>query len=264
MKPFDLLKKLLSLPALACSLALVSDSLAERPVESIKVASHTITGTVTYVFTRDGAENHKYAVLIQIDGVEKGEGFKKNEYIYAYAYQRKADAPRVPASNGHSAIPKEGARIRAHLKQGNGLMEALYPDWFEVLPPLTTKAHGKVGPALRKNLIKQLERYKSAPYIDVKEWHYGERKAGELEGTWLCGGAKAVFGADGSFSESFDSTMTKGLYAISDKGLIVTYSVRESGHGLGSSYRLQSDGKTLLGVQGPNPNAVWIRAKGGK
>lgn len=260
MKTSDRLKKFSTLLALACSLVLGCDALAERPVESIKEASHTITGTVTYVFARDGAENHKYAVLIRIDGVDKGKGFTNNDYIYAYAFQRKADAPVAAAASGHRAIPKEGARIRAHLKRGNGLMEALYPDWFEVLPPLTKKDGGKGGSALRKNLEKQLARYK-----DVTVWHYRERKAGELEGTWVSresGGAKVVFGADGSFSENFGGKMTNGLYAISDKGLIVSYSEREGGGSLGSWYRLQSDGKTLTGPSGPRPDAVWIRAVG--
>lgn len=251
------------LPTLALigALFVQASALAERPVEKADAASHIVTGTVFKVFHHDSPENAEFLVQIKIQSIEKGAGYEKGDYIFAYAYQRKADAPRVPASTGHSSIPKEKQLIRAHIKRGKGQMEALYPDWFEVLPPLTTKAHGKARSALRKNLIKRLARYKSAPYIDVKEWHYGERKAGELEGTWIYEGGsdKAVFGADGSFSESFAGKMTKGLYAISDKGLIVTYSEREGGGELGSSYQLQSDGKTLIGPHGPKPNAVWKR-----
>ncbi|CAN5292880.1 hypothetical protein BH23VER1_BH23VER1_12390 [soil metagenome] len=251
------------LPTLALigTLFVQAIALAERPVEKPDSASHVVTGTVSKVFQRDSTEDSEFLVEIKIQSIEKGAGYAKGDYIFAYAYQRKADAPLVPASSGHSSIPTEGQLIRACIKRGNGQMEALYPDWFEVLLPLTTNEHGNAGSALRKGLDKQLARYKSVPYIEVKEWHYRERKAGELEGTWICEGGsdKAVFGADGSFSESFDGKMTKGLYAISDDGLIVTYSVREGGGWLGGWYRLQSDGKSLTGPKGPIPNAVWRR-----
>ena len=99
-------------------------------------------------------ENAEFLVQIKIQSIEKGTGYKKGDYIFAYAYQRKDDAPRVPASSGHSSIPEEELLIRAHIKRGKGQMEALYPDWLEVLPPLTTKAHGKAGAALRKKLAR--------------------------------------------------------------------------------------------------------------
>jgi hypothetical protein len=259
MKPSDLLKKLSPLPALVCSLALGGAALAERPVEKTDAASHIVTGTVSKVFHHDSPENAEFLVQIKIRSIEKGAGYGKGDYIFAYAYQRKADAPRVPASSGHSSIPKEGQLIRAEIKRGKGQMEALYPDWYEVLPPLATKDGGKAESAVKKKLEKFMARYK-----DVTVWHYRERKAGELEGTWVSrdsGGDKLVFGADGSFSENFGGEMTKGLYAISDKGLIVTYSESEGGGSLGGWYQLQTDGKTLTGPSGPRPDAVWIRAK---
>ena len=108
---------------------------AERPIESPEKATYIVTGTVQRVLHRETKVNDEYLVQIRIDRVEKGEGYKEGEFIYAYAFRRKPNAPLEPAARGHKAVPKEGQRIRALIKRGNGQMEALYPDWFEVLEP---------------------------------------------------------------------------------------------------------------------------------
>jgi hypothetical protein len=123
-----------------CILTFGAQALAEREVEPAKSASHIVTGTVTTVFTHDGKENDEYLVSIRIQNIEKGDGYETGDTIFAYAYQRKADAPRVPASSGHSAVPKEGQLIKARIKRGSGKMEALYPNWFDVLQPKNTRA----------------------------------------------------------------------------------------------------------------------------
>lgn len=93
-------------------------------------------------------------------------------------------------------------------------------------------------------------------------WNYGERVIGELAGTWIStdgDGHRIVFnvdGEDGSFSEDFNGNMTKGLYAISNHGKIVTYS-KINGIELGSHF--QFDGNVITGPRGPNPSATWKR-----
>jgi hypothetical protein len=116
-------------------LGLSAEGLAERPKESPDSASHIVTGTVSKVFSREGKSTDEYLVQVRIDGIEKGEGYRKGGYIYAYAFRRTSDKAE-PAAAGHTSVPKEGQRIKAWIKRGSGQMEALYPDWFEALKPL--------------------------------------------------------------------------------------------------------------------------------
>ena len=113
------------------------------------------------------------------------------------------------------------------------------------------------GPAVtRQELQLQIQRHKQNG-----KWHFGERVAGELAGTWRTVKGHdhpVVFGADGSYSEDFNGKMTQGLYAISDTGRVVSFS-RWNGIGLGAHYQL--DGKTLTGPSGPNPSEQWVRSE---
>jgi len=65
--------------------------------------------------------------------VEKGDGLKPRDYIYAFCFRRKPDAPREPSASGHGLPPKEKQRIRTRIKHSRGRMEGLYPRWFDVL-----------------------------------------------------------------------------------------------------------------------------------
>lgn len=113
------------------------------------------------------------------------------------------------------------------------------------------------GPAVtRQELQLQIQRHKQNG-----QWHFGERVAGELAGTWRTVKGHdhpVVFGADGSYSEDFNGKMTQGLYAISDTGRVVAFS-RWNGIGLGAHYQL--DGKTLTGPRGPTPSERWVRSE---
>lgn len=113
--------------------ALVATMYAERPRESEDNATFVVTGTVQKVFERDSGSNTDYVIQIRIDGVEKGDGLIPRDYIYAYCFRRKPDAPREPSASGHGRPPKEKQRIRARIKHSRGRMEGLYPNWFEVL-----------------------------------------------------------------------------------------------------------------------------------
>lgn len=228
---------------------------AEREVEPPDAASHVVTGSVQRVFTRSGENDREYVVQIRVDGVEKGEGYQKGDYIYAYAFKRKPDAPLEPAASGHDSVPVEGQRVRARIKRGNGLMEALYPFWYDVLEPDGTRAHSAPAGTIRGDLEKWLQRFN-----DNTRWRYGERCPGELAGVWMPvdgSAAPLVFGADGSFSEAFNGRMVSGLYAISETGRIATFCRSSNGGALGSHF--QFDGCTIKGPKGPDPEAAWTR-----
>jgi hypothetical protein len=112
---------------------------AERPKESEDKATFIVTGTVQKVFERDSGSNTDYVVQIRIDAVEKGDGLKPRDYVYAYCFRRKSDAPREPSASGHGPPPKEQQRIRARIKHSRGRMEGLYPRWFDVISEETKK-----------------------------------------------------------------------------------------------------------------------------
>lgn len=106
----------------------------------------------------------------------------------------------------------------------------------------------------REDLDQKLARFRN-----ISGWHYGERTTGELAGTWVLadgGGARLVFGANGSFRQDFNGHMTTGLYAISDSGRIVAFS-KWNDIGLGSHFWF--DGKTIVGPRGPLPKVEWVR-----
>ena len=96
---------------------------------------------------------------------------------------------------------------------------------------------------------------------DQSTWHYGERTPGELAGIWTSvdgSGDRLVFGADGSVSEDLAGNMTQGVYAISDKGRILSFS-KWNETGLRSHFWL--DGEKIRGPRGPIPNAYWERVE---
>ena len=122
--------------ALSCALIVVAGALAELPRELKKSASFIVTGRVSKVFKRrDPREHNEFLVQIRIEVVERGEGFREGDVIYAFAFQRRPDGRPETAAAGHRAIPKEGQRIRAWIRHSKGEMKALYPEWFEVLTP---------------------------------------------------------------------------------------------------------------------------------
>ena len=111
-------------------------SQAARPTRSEADATHIVIGEVGDVYSNESDEYVGYVVRLRIESIEKGEGLKEKEFLYAFCYQRKlAMKPglREPGSRGHSAVPKPGQRIRAVLDRDKGIWEGIYPSWFKVL-----------------------------------------------------------------------------------------------------------------------------------
>ena len=118
----------LLLPFACCAAAL-----AERPAQDRKEASHVVVGTVERVFQSDRGPELGYIVAIRIEKLEKGNGYEDGDVFYAYCFQRKRNAPRVPSASGHRAVPRPEQRIRAFVNRQYGEMEGVYPNWFDVL-----------------------------------------------------------------------------------------------------------------------------------
>jgi hypothetical protein len=91
------------------------------PAELRKTATHVITGKVLAVYERSEiADNWKYTryvAEIQISTIEKGQGLKTDDLIYARywrgAWQGKGPPP--PATGGHRGLPSVGEIIRVYL-----------------------------------------------------------------------------------------------------------------------------------------------------
>ena len=140
---------------LALLLCMTPSLLAERPnlgPDMLQAeATHVLVGEVKAVYSRTetwgppGQEtvNTHYLVELEVDTVEKGEGFAKKDLAYIRCWLRTKSPPRPTAgAGGHGPIPKAGDRVRAHVAKGeygatrqedNGLA-AVYPNGFSVLP----------------------------------------------------------------------------------------------------------------------------------
>ncbi len=108
---------------------------AERPNEARKKADYVISGTVKAVYVQDTKGYRRYIVEMKVEEVEKGAGLKKGDTFRAFCYKRKkgfGDEGEYDTA-GHTAVPKEGQRIKAFVKHARGYNEGIYPDWFDVI-----------------------------------------------------------------------------------------------------------------------------------
>ncbi|MBA4019993.1 MAG: hypothetical protein C0483_22740 [Pirellula sp.] len=103
---------------------------AERPPESQDDATHVVVGEVAGVYVRETREQHDYVIKILVEKVERGEGVQEGDAFYAECFQRKRNAPRIPAPYGHTSVPREGDRIRAFVIRGGDRSEGIYKDWY--------------------------------------------------------------------------------------------------------------------------------------
>ncbi len=143
------------LVALAVALLAVLPAAAERPpLDAAGLdaeSTHVLTGTVKAVYSRDvqsnlygaGTVETQSVLEIEVEAVEKGDGVKPRDVVYARCWQLKkrgVDGLR-PGPSGHF-VPAEGARVRAYLARGkypptgqndNGLA-VVYPNGIELSP----------------------------------------------------------------------------------------------------------------------------------
>ena len=122
-----------TLLCLGCLLLVLPRAFAERPPESQDDATHVVVGEVEAVYVLEDRSNRNYVVKIVVEKLERGTGFEEGDAFFAECFQRRRDAPRIPAAYGHRAVPQAGQRIRAFVIRGGPRSEGIYPDWFQVL-----------------------------------------------------------------------------------------------------------------------------------
>ena len=122
-------------------------ALAERMPDKPEDATHVVTGTVQRVFSRETKDQFQYIVEIKVDHVERPDSLTPSKLLSVYCFRAKRIERVLRATtlekfeaalasvteSGHSAIPREGQRIRALAKTRNGRLEGLYPVWFSLV-----------------------------------------------------------------------------------------------------------------------------------
>jgi hypothetical protein len=138
--------------ALLAVFATAADTSAERAPEERSEATHVILGTVEGVYVREERGTRHYLVVIAIEKVEKGGGFKPGQTFYVGCYLWNPDynkgkklteeEKRDLALRGspYAGVPREGQRVRVWAKHDavyangrEGKYTGIYPDWFEVV-----------------------------------------------------------------------------------------------------------------------------------
>ena len=112
---------------------------ADYPGEAEEKATHILTGTVSAIFSKvtrsDSYETASYLAEVQIEGVEKGEGFQPGQVAYVrYWHHLKwlKDGIIEPGPSGHANMPKEGEKRRICLvRRTNGALDVYYLTGFK-------------------------------------------------------------------------------------------------------------------------------------
>jgi hypothetical protein len=130
-------------PVTLALLVFAAPSRAERPPERKEDADLIVTGRVGKVYTNTDPANVNFIVEIEVQSTQKGQAFPSGQILDASCFQRRRDAPRVPAAYGHHQVPREGDTIRAYLmRRTDGRYEGIYPDWVDPI----NSAPGDGGP----------------------------------------------------------------------------------------------------------------------
>jgi hypothetical protein len=112
---------------------------AERAPEERSKATHVLTGTVEAVFVSESKTVRSYIVAINIESMDKGDGYKEGERFYASCYQRKKSDKVLDKNEllaydpGHDLVPEIGQRIKVFVHRRGGKFEGVFPDWVDVL-----------------------------------------------------------------------------------------------------------------------------------
>jgi hypothetical protein len=114
-------------------------------------STHIVVGQVKGVYSRDaestlygrGTIVTRFLIEIEIQGIEKGDGLKKGNLVYArcWGLKKRGEFGNRPGPSSHSPIPQEGEVVKAYLARGkysptgqedNGYA-VVYPNGIEVL-----------------------------------------------------------------------------------------------------------------------------------
>jgi len=115
-----------------------------------RTATHVIVGTVLRIYaypqTTKDRKIMDYVAEIRIKDIEKGEGLKNGDLVYARYWSSGwlQGATPVPSDSGHRGIPREGETLRVYLARNacdgygrnqDGGFNVIGPDGFERLKP---------------------------------------------------------------------------------------------------------------------------------
>ena len=102
-----------------------------RPQSREIHASHVIVGRVLSVKEVREGRRTDYAIRIQIESIERGDGFAAGEEFMTQPYSNDMSGGWRGAA-GHRPIPMEGDRVRVFLAGGvRGV--PIYPEWCDIL-----------------------------------------------------------------------------------------------------------------------------------
>jgi hypothetical protein len=120
-------------PLLALFVVTATPARADLPYEKREAATHVVSGEVIGVYQRDMPPGHwDYVVAIRVEAVQKGDGVKAGDIVYASCFKKKPGFDK-PTGAGHKLIPQEKQKIKVYLKREGGRNAGIYPDWADVL-----------------------------------------------------------------------------------------------------------------------------------
>ncbi len=127
---------LLGVPACLAAKAPISD--AERK----KQASHIVTGEVVSVTSKvqkstieTGQGMHRdkvFSIRVRVKEISKGKDLESGDEILVLAWQPHTRVPPLPGLQGHTTIPKKGARATFYLKKDGQSYAPLLPNGIDV------------------------------------------------------------------------------------------------------------------------------------
>src|SRR5438093_219907 len=82
----------------------IAPARAERPPQPKQQADLIVTGQVGKVYTNTDPADVNSIVEIEVRSIEKGQGVRPGQILDARCFQRRRDAPRVPAAYGHHQV----------------------------------------------------------------------------------------------------------------------------------------------------------------
>jgi hypothetical protein len=115
-------------------------------------ATNIVTGIVRAVYGREtetarygqGTLETHFLLEIEVEAVEKGDGLKKGDLVYARCWRlkKRGAAGALPGPSGHFGIPRDGEKVRAFLARGRysptGQTDqgwaVVYPNGIDKLP----------------------------------------------------------------------------------------------------------------------------------
>jgi hypothetical protein len=111
----------------------------DGPEEAENNSTHILVGTVTGIYSklaRDASNETKYSVAeIKVDSVEKGDGIKPLQLVYARfisSIQWIGKGSPPPGPGGHENIPTEGQVVKVCLvRNADGSFDVYYVSGFK-------------------------------------------------------------------------------------------------------------------------------------